>query len=350
MDIPPIQTLVDQAARDGYFAPRAAELRAEVSRLESHLAGREPPRNFYLSGISEHAQPAALPDDLRARFEALTPRVWGATVPNKGSLEVGLLKHLAFTASPTSLPVFLAAIEFTRPRDQLGSVRRPWAVAGVAFLAHRRKDAAAQKAFDALIAHPNAHVGASTADAVATLERTEERRLTSAGVTRLQTIAVTGATFESRFLARAALLSDDRELPLEESDEVYQVTVTFGGASRTVELLASATLTDLCALVVSALGWDHDHFWALYLSERFAHPVLRVQPDGDPWAGEDLMSGLTLDEVGFPAGHRLQMLYDFGDHNVFRLRVDGRAPRNPRAKYPRIAAQKGPSPKQYRSR
>jgi len=277
-----------------------------------------------------------------------SPRVWEAKLPNKGHVEFGLLAHLAFTASPASIPFFLKALDHTRPRDQLGAERKAWAVAGIAFTAHRSGDPAAKSALLSLLAHKNPLVRTEVIDAVAQLWRGEDERLTDDAVSLFERVIRDDPAFEPRFLAATALLMDERALPLEEDGAVYAFTATFGNASRTVELLGTDTLTDLCSMVVSAFGWDHDHLWAFYLSDVLSHEAFSVSPEGDPWGSTDGPEATPLSATFMPAGHTFKLLYDFGDHNVFTLRFVGVAPRTPRAKYPRVAASKGKAPKQYR--
>jgi len=341
MDDRPLRLLVDALARESYGGVRYGDPSADIAQLEALLDGDLASKRVFFSSLSRYARPFPLSDDLRERAEALTPRVWEAKISNKGNVEWGLLMHLAFTASPRSLPLFLRAMEFTKPRDQLGAARRGWAVAGIAFITHRRKDAHARKALLSLLDHARPDVVAAVVDAVAALGRSKDERLTQDAVKLLERAAASAGSFEARCLARVALLYDRREFPTEPSDEVYRVSFSFGRASRTIELLAEATLTELCAEVVSSLHWDLDHCWALRLSDRVDHPLLHVCPEGDPWAATDPLSALTLREVGFPVGHEVELLYDFGDKNRFILRVVGREGRNPRAKYPRVAESKG---------
>ena len=53
--------------------------------------------------------------------------------------------------------------------------------------------------------------------------------------------------------------------------------------------------------------------------------------------------------MGLPAGHEIAYLYDFGDHNLFRIKVADVHPKAPRTKYPRVTARVGKAPPQYPS-
>jgi hypothetical protein len=51
--------------------------------------------------------------------------------------------------------------------------------------------------------------------------------------------------------------------------------------------------------------------------------------------------------MGLPVGHKIAYLYDFGDHNVFRIKVTDVHAKEPRRKYPRVTAKMGKAPPQY---
>jgi hypothetical protein len=53
--------------------------------------------------------------------------------------------------------------------------------------------------------------------------------------------------------------------------------------------------------------------------------------------------------MGLPMGHEFTYLYDFGDHNIFRIKVTDVHAKVPRAKYPRVTAKVGKDPAQYPS-
>lgn len=344
---------VTYSTGDERFQPvPTAKLPASLARLRQMLDAPGAKRDFSrVSGFSAHDSPRRLPDAVLSVAESLLTRVLDASGSGKLFLEEGMLRHIARTASPTSLPFFEHLLDYTRPRDQFAVKRRAWAVAGIALIAAQTggSDAAARRIEALLREHPDKRVRTAAVDAVGRLWRTEKGDLTADAIKLLERVSREDRAFEPRFTARGwlAAMGHDAEVPSEGG--VYAFEATFGRVSRAVELLATHTLVDLVSAVVRSFSWDHDHLWSLALSTEIDQDDFEVSPEGDPWSVGDGPAAAPIGALGMPVGHRFRLLYDFGDHNLFALEVvDIRPSPTPRAKYPRVAASVGKAPDQYR--
>lgn len=120
-------------------------LAESLAALSQALDAPDAKRDFSrVRGFSRFDAPGRLSDTQLAEAESLLLRVIEGTGSSKVNLEEGLLRTLAFTASPTSLPLFERLLDYTRPRDQFTTTRRTWCIAGIALLAtrHRHREAA----------------------------------------------------------------------------------------------------------------------------------------------------------------------------------------------------------------
>lgn len=329
-----------------------ANLPASLALLRQMLDAPGAKRDFSrVPGFTVFDRPRKLPDAVLPVAEALLTRVLDASGSGKLALEEGMLRHIALTASPTSLPFFEHLLDYTRPRDQFAVKRRAWAVAGIALIATRTggSNAAARRIEALLREHPDKRVRTAAVDAVGRLWRTQKDALTAGALKLLEHVSREDRAFEPCFVARGWLAAMGHAAEVPSEGGAYAFKATFGRASRTVELLATHTLVDLVSAVVSAFSWDHDHLWALALSTELDQDDFQVSPEGDPWSVDDGPAAAPIGTLGMPVGHRFRLLYDFGDHNLFAIElVDIRPSPTPRAKYPRVAASVGKAPDQYR--
>lgn len=292
------------------------------------------------------------PPALLRRTEDAVRGVWAISASGKNSLEEGLLRAVAYSGDPSSLPFFREAIAHTRARDTMTTKRRRWAVAGIAFIAFKSGAPEASAQLDALLVHDDLRVRTWAVDAIARTRRTKANKLTAKAAELLARVAQDDRAFEPRFVARNHLNADGREVAAEPPGGVYAFKATIARASRTVELKSEQTLDRLAWAIVGAFGWDNDHLFAFTLSTELEDDVFETAHEGNPWGDggtEDGPLSMPVGALGLVVGHRFTLLYDFGDHNVFSVQlVDVKEKGDARKAYPRVAAKEGAAPKQYR--
>lgn len=330
-----------------------AACEGDVTALERMLdAPGAKPKFPSLRGLTRYAPPVRVPAPLLRRIEAAARRVWPSAGSGKSAIEEGLMRAVAFNANPSSLPFLLDAIAFTQARDTLTSTRRRWAVAGVAFVALKHGDGEASSTLDQLLTHDDLRVRTWAVHAVARTRRSRGARLTAKAIELLERVGREDPAFEPRFVARLRLKEAGREITAESAGGVYAFAATFGHASRTVELRSEQTLDQLAWAIVDAFGWDSDHLYAFTLSLELEDHAFEMACEVAPGSGQDAGDGplsMPIGALGMPAGHRFGMLYDFGDNNVFAVRlVEVKEQAVAHASYPRVAARTGKAPRQYR--
>lgn len=324
-----------------------AAVRRDLAALTEAINGPEPRGRRYSGGsLSRFSHPIRLPDGLRASLEAAARSLWNTKFEGKGYIEPGLMGHIAFSAGPSSLPFFLDAIEFSRPRDTLIPARQNWAVAGIAFVETKTESTDAAAALDALLAHPERRVRAWAVNAISIIRRTTGGDLDARAAKLLGRVAREDRAVEPRWLACTTLSDAGLPVPCEPCEGLYVFKVAYGARlSRTIEVRSDQTLIQLAGAVVDAIGWDHDHLFQFRVSKKPDHPRLRWPQDGETY--EDAVAPL-IGAVGLLPGHRFELLYDFGARNRFDIEVveaGGRAQRG--TQYPRVVASSGQAPEQY---
>ncbi len=344
-------TRMEAMERGGARAQR--RFQDALEGLERVLDGRGGPAGFNdIRGLCNFAPPVGLEAAERQRLERLGERLWRASGAGRTQAEEWLMRAVAAQACLDSLSFFTAAVEFTRERDPLQAERRRYAVASVAFLAHETGAPAPHAQLEAWLAHPDVTVRTEAVDFYGRLHVQELGRLAEAPRAALERRAYTESAFPARFLARCWLHAAGVPVRVEPPDGVYAFKASLGRASRTVELTASQSLSDLASAILSAFQWGHDHLYEFALTadlkaRRFILPD--VNDEGFELDSETPSPmSLPLGAFGFPKGHKLIFRFDFGDDHRFKVTLTGiHEHRSPRAKYPRVVAETGPAPEQY---
>lgn len=347
-----ILALWDASERMGESAEPAL-LASMTSRLEHFEQGLDTltveldrPKPSFGRNSSLHLStraPIRLPPPQRRRAEALYLRLWGISGAFKQTAEEGLLAVLGFTADPASLPFWHEVAGLSRVGDGFAAHRRALAIAGVAYTAVRHPASPALEALRALTAHELPQVRCHAVEALALISMDDQGNIDPSAVEIVRRVAAADPAFEPRLIARRWLLLANALPPTFEKDDVVAFEVKLGAVSRTIELGAQQTLDDLHSAIQRAFGWDSDHLHAFYLTgDKRDHRFTTPSED------EDAFADLPLGAIGFPAGHRFTYLFDFGDSNLFKIRVVGTSKAARGAKYPRVIDKKGKSPPQYR--
>jgi hypothetical protein len=354
-DEDPLESLLAWAESEGALDAPARERLLDEVRLgltelidmfESPGAKLQFDRLRASRGLSRFSPPTRLPADVLATAENVARTLWPRSGSGKGFVEEGLLMHIAFTASASSLPFFRDALAFTKPRDPLTARRRRYALAGVAFVARQTGSAEARELLRSLLAHDDLRLRALAVDDVGLVKRTKAGTLTAEAARELAHVAQTDRAFEPRALARAWLAADGRALPLEHAGGAYAFEATLDKIARTVELRSEQTLGHLAWAIVGAFGWDSDHLYQFRLSETL--DSLRFTTDVDEGVAAGFGADTALGDLGLHPGHHFEFLYDFGDHNLFRVTLVAVRPQaDARATYPRVTKKVGRAPAQY---
>jgi hypothetical protein len=146
--------------------------------------------------------------------------------------------------------------------------------------------------------------------------------------------------------------------------QIYRLLVTLdsikaeppeGTVSRTIEIEGNYTLFDLHWEIQKAFGWDDDHLYSFYMSNRIGDE--QSEYAGNP-LGEDLESdfyeppgsaaGTELRALELKKGKKFKYLFDYGDNLIHTLRVlDIHDRPDESTDYPRIVDKTGEPPPQY---
>ena len=299
--------------------------------------------------------PVRLPPRLLEQAEALYRRVWEAPGTNKHDAEHTLLSAIGFTVAPTSIPFWKVTVALSKARDGFAASRRRIAVAALGFLAMRHPESNAFAELEALTHDPRPDVRMAAVDALATLATVMEekdRALSARAVDVLRHAAAEEeAPFLSRFLARRFLALRGERLPAWDQSLAIAFEVSFGRARRTIELAAEQTLQDLHFAILSAFEWDADHLHLFSLNGDLDDPRFSIPGPDDiapsPDDGGSEEESFPVGAMGLTVGHAFLYLYDFGDNNVFRIKVQDIHPKSPKVKYPRVTKTVGKTPDQY---
>jgi hypothetical protein len=363
-------TIAHMASLEWAGAEARRHFLTALEGLESVLDGKAGRGGFgSVHGLSGFAPPVRLKTEERQRLERLGEHLWKASGSGRTWAEEWLLRQVAAQASPESLSFFRAAVDASRERDPFQAQRRRVAVASVAFIAHQTGAEAAHAQLEAWLTHPDVTVRTEAVDLYGRLHVQELGKLAEAHRVVLERVAYTERAFAPRFLARGWLHASGVPVRVEPPDGVYAFKASLGRASRTVELTASQSLGELASIILSAFRWDHDHLYEFALTadlkdRRFILPDADDEAFGLDWSFEEedeqeqskapeapeapSPMALPLGAFGFTQGHKLIFRFDFGDDHRFQVTVaDIHEHRNPRAKYPRVAAETGKAPKQY---
>jgi hypothetical protein len=122
--------------------------------------------------------------------------------------------------------------------------------------------------------------------------------------------------------------------------------VSLGKVWRRIAVRADDTLDTLVGLILDSVDFDHDHLYAFTYTNRFGrkaqalHPYMDEGPSGDEVHIGDLPLG---------AGQSMKLVYDFGDHWEFGVKLEKIEPPGAKIETPCILESHGKAPEQYPS-
>jgi hypothetical protein len=114
---------------------------------------------------------------------------------------------------------------------------------------------------------------------------------------------------------------------------------------RTVALKETQTLDDLHEIIQEAFGWDSDHLYAFFMSNRKQWRAPDVYGPPDAELSND--SDVPLTALGLKEGKEFLYLFDFGDEWLINITFEERTPIKKGTRYPTILESHGEAPSQY---
>lgn len=117
-------------------------------------------------------------------------------------------------------------------------------------------------------------------------------------------------------------------------------------AWREIEIAADQTLEDLHLAIQQAYSWNDDHLYSFFMSGQ---PFDGQSEIGSPWSEAVRHTHeVAISELELRRGQRFLYLFDYGDNHEFDVEVVRVNPAAPGNSYPKVIAQQGRSPRQYR--
>jgi hypothetical protein len=174
---------------------------------------------------------------------------------------------------------------------------------------------------------------------------------------------------DERIQAAASRAATREELValLNRPPEIYRLRVKLDSmsglkpdetVSRTFEIEGENSLFDLHLEIQSAFGWDNDHPYSFYMSNKvgdqesdYAGDPLGDDLDSPPWGvAPRSAAGTEIRDLGLKKGDRFKYVFDYGDYLVHSVTVQNVGPRGGAGEvYPRVIKEKGTPPPQYPS-
>lgn len=261
----------------------------------------------------------------------------------------GLLKAIATTAHPSSIPFWLEVLDFSRPRDSFAKTRRNLALAAIAFLAITQNNAAAYEALLSLTRHTNPDIRGLAVHYLGRAYHAAERTLSPEVQARLTEIATQDKAFLPRFTARRVLADNELPVPMDNPGGVYAFKVKFMWNKRiyrTIEVRSDQTLEDLHLAIQRAIRWDNDHLYSFFMNgQKFDENYRFVSPWEEE--GPRFTTEAVIGELGLTLKHRFLYYFDYGDSHEFEVEVVDICPHAGPGRYPRVVDSKGKAPAQY---
>ena len=170
-----------------------------------------------------------------------------------------------------------------------------------------------------------------------------------------------------RILRSAAQVNTQEELValMNQPIKIYQFRVTLdsigfqepsGTVYRNIEIEGDDTLYDLHLQIQDAFGWDNDHLFSYYMSNRIGDESSEYS--GNPIGGDPSSIGAEpsgtaakteIRNLKLRKGKHFKYLFDYGDRLIHTIEVLGKYNRGDKKTeaYPRITEKAGDPPPQY---
>jgi hypothetical protein len=116
---------------------------------------------------------------------------------------------------------------------------------------------------------------------------------------------------------------------------------------RVIEILDNQTLEDLHDAIQEAFGWDDDHLYSFYMSNRAWDNLTAIarptEFEYDPPTADEV----TLAQLDLQQGQKFLYIFDFGDDLRHNIEVMHIVTPPPPGEFPRIVLRQGKAPAQY---
>ena len=321
----------------------------ELAAIEANLSRPPAERKQILANWGEYRGPLGCDERLRFERAALAVAQGGGSGAHMA--EEALLDAIGWAADPESTPFWMSLLEIRRPRDKFAQRRRLVATAALAFLFVRKGCEAGIASLRDCLRNSDPAVRADAAEHLGRACLATGGALPGPVATELGETARSDAAWMPRCVARAVLRAVEKPVPIDRPDAAWRFDVRLAGSASfqcELDVRSDQTLDDLHHAIQDAFDWDCDHLHAFFLDGKGG----RLNLSGSEDEEDDLLSRFVatarMGEISMPVGHRFEYLFDFGDHNVFELRVVGVVPHDAQARYPRVVAATGRRPRQYR--
>lgn len=336
-----------------YWERAREQLTTGMIKLQDILDTPTPKRtDYYNIGISPyvHGLIVLRPEDLADAHE-LYHRVLETGGTGTKYVQEGLLKAIATSANPISIPFWQQLLDIKRPRDSFAKTRRNLALAALAFLSISQQSAATYDALLTATRHGDPTIRGLAVHYLGRAYRDAERTLPPDIQTHVLGIATHDKAFLPRFNARTLLADSGLAVPIDNPDGVYDFKVKFMGDKRiyrTIEVRSNQTLEDLHAAIQRAMRWDNDHLYSFFLDGQRYDDTYRFV---SPWEeeGPRFTTEAVIGELGLTPKHKFLYYFDYGDSHEFEIEVVTIHPQAEPGNYPRVVDQKGKAPAQYHS-
>ena len=121
---------------------------------------------------------------------------------------------------------------------------------------------------------------------------------------------------------------------------------------RDIEIASTSSLYTLAQAIVRSFDFDFDHAFGFYskLKGNIYDSPVRYELFVDIGEGEGDARSVKRTRVAaaFPSvGAKMRFLFDYGDEWVFLVELDGRKPKEPKVRLPRLLLAAGKAPAQY---
>lgn len=135
--------------------------------------------------------------------------------------------------------------------------------------------------------------------------------------------------------------------------QIYAFTITLNKTTeRDIEVLGRESLYNLAGYIVNAFGFDFDHAFGFFnkLTGKISESTERYELFADEGETvDDITKGVAKEYIYkvFCEKKKMLFLFDYSDNWRFTVECTQIYPPNPKREYPRLAAKRGRTPKQY---
>lgn len=287
-------------------------------------------------------------DDIQ-RMQAVYYRMAAAGGPGNTFVQEKLLKMLALSADPTTIPFWQTLLDINHHGDSFAHQRRQMALAALTLIGITYAEPAAYSALQTATRHANVDARAMAIGYLGRAYFETNQSLPAEVQAYLTEIATYDRAFLPRFKARMLLRAARLPVPLDNPDGAYAFKVTFlpdKQIYRTLEVRSTQTLDHLQRAFHRIINWDTDHLYAFFLNGRAYDPDYQCACPMEQDAAYRTNEAV-IGELGLAAKQKFLYLFDYGDNHKFEVEVVAIHSQADAGDYPRMVESNGRAPAQY---